>query len=69
MPCRPVPRADSTSTISRYAGKMAQASDLTGLADGIAEVWWARRQDAPPRLTGLLDETEQERWTTYSARG
>jgi 4'-phosphopantetheinyl transferase len=44
---------------------MAQASDLTGLADGIAEVWWARRQDASPRLAGLLDETEQERWTTY----
>ena len=32
---------------------------------GGAEVWWARRQDAAPRLTGLLDQTERERWAAY----
>ena len=31
-------------------------------AEGIAEVWWARRQDASPRLSGLLDHAERERW-------
>ena len=34
-------------------------------ADGTAEVWWARRQDAAPRLAGLLDHTERERWQVY----
>jgi len=28
-------------------------------------VWWARRQDASPRLAGLLDDVERERWTRY----
>ena len=44
---------------------MAEASDLRGLADGIAVVWWARRQDASPRLAGLLDEAERNRWEAY----
>jgi 4'-phosphopantetheinyl transferase len=28
-------------------------------------VWWARRRDASPRLAGLLDPTERERWAAY----
>jgi 4'-phosphopantetheinyl transferase len=31
----------------------------------VAQVWWARRQDADPALAGLLDETEHGRWTAY----
>ena len=34
-------------------------------ADGSADVWWARRQDASPRLAGLLDRVERERWAGY----
>ena len=34
-------------------------------AEGTAEVWWARRADAHPRLSGLLDTAERERWTAY----
>jgi 4'-phosphopantetheinyl transferase len=34
-------------------------------ADGTAEVWWARRGDASPRLAGLLDDVERERWNAY----
>ena len=30
-----------------------------------AEVWWARRQDASPRLSCLLDHVERERWAAY----
>jgi len=34
-------------------------------AEGTAEVWWARRRDASPRLPGLLDPAERERWAAY----
>jgi 4'-phosphopantetheinyl transferase len=34
-------------------------------AEGTAEVWWARRQDAAPRLSALLDGAERERWAAY----
>ena len=34
-------------------------------AEGSATVWWARRQDASPRLASLLDDTERERWAAY----
>jgi 4'-phosphopantetheinyl transferase len=34
-------------------------------ADGTAEVWWARRQDAAANLPGLLDGAERERWAAY----
>ena len=34
-------------------------------ADGTAGVWWARRQDAAPRLASLLDDAERERWAAY----
>ena len=34
-------------------------------AEGAAEVWWARRRDASPRLSGLLDHAERERWAAY----
>jgi len=44
---------------------VTDAADLTGLADGVAEVWWARRQDSSPRLTALLDAAERERWAAY----
>jgi 4'-phosphopantetheinyl transferase len=40
-------------------------AESTGLDAGTAHVWWARRQDASPRLAGLLDETEQRRWAAY----
>ena len=46
------------------AGRGA-AADATVPADGTAGVWWARRQDAGPRLADLLDEAEQERWAAY----
>jgi 4'-phosphopantetheinyl transferase len=36
-----------------------------GDAEGTAEVWWARRQDAAPRLSALLDHAERERWAAY----
>jgi 4'-phosphopantetheinyl transferase len=35
------------------------------LAEGTADVWWARRQDASPRHAELLDETERRRWAAY----
>jgi 4'-phosphopantetheinyl transferase len=34
-------------------------------AEGTAEVWWARRQDAAPSLLALLDQAERERWAAY----
>ncbi|HEV2254368.1 MAG TPA: 4'-phosphopantetheinyl transferase superfamily protein [Streptosporangiaceae bacterium] len=34
-------------------------------ADGTAGVWWARRQDAAPRLDGLLDDLERQRRAAY----
>jgi 4'-phosphopantetheinyl transferase len=34
-------------------------------ADGTAEVWWARRQDAAQSLLALLDHAERERWAAY----
>ncbi len=34
-------------------------------AEGTADVWWARRADASPRLAGLLDPVERERWAGY----
>jgi 4'-phosphopantetheinyl transferase len=34
-------------------------------AGGAAEVWWARRQDADPRLAGLFDDAERDRWAAY----
>lgn len=44
---------------------MAELAGLDPLSDGIADVWWARRQDASGRLARLLDETERRRWTAY----
>jgi 4'-phosphopantetheinyl transferase len=32
---------------------------------GTAQVWWARRRDASPRLAALLDQAEQRRWAAY----
>ena len=40
-------------------------ADEASLAAWTAEVWWARRQDASPRLSGLLDRAERERWAAY----
>ena len=46
-------------------------ADVTGRAapgtpaDGTAEVWWARRQDATPGLAGLLDDAERQRWAAF----
>jgi 4'-phosphopantetheinyl transferase len=39
--------------------------ELAGLDPGIADVWWARRQDASARHAALLDETERRRWAAY----
>jgi 4'-phosphopantetheinyl transferase len=38
---------------------------LSGPGEGVADVWWAHRQDAEPRLAGLLDAAERRRWTAY----
>jgi 4'-phosphopantetheinyl transferase len=40
-------------------------AELAGLDPGTADLWWARRQDAAPRLAKLLDQTEQGRWAAY----
>jgi 4'-phosphopantetheinyl transferase len=42
---------------------MAELADV--LHPGTADVWWAHRQDASPRLAELLDETEQGRRAAY----
>jgi len=47
--------------MAEAAGQAAQQTP----AEGTAEVWWARRQDASPRLSGLLDPAERERWAAY----
>ena len=47
--------------MAKAAGQAASQAP----AEGIAEVWWARRQDASPRLSGLLDHAERERWAAY----
>jgi 4'-phosphopantetheinyl transferase len=44
---------------------MAEAATQAAPVEGTAEVWWARRQDASPRLSGLLDHVERERWSAY----
>jgi 4'-phosphopantetheinyl transferase len=43
----------------------ASAAGPVTAADGTAGVWWARRQDAAPRLAGLLDDVERQRWSAY----
>jgi 4'-phosphopantetheinyl transferase len=47
--------------VAEVAGQAAPET----AADGTAEVWWARRQDATPGLAGLLDPAERERWAAY----
>jgi 4'-phosphopantetheinyl transferase len=44
---------------------MTEAARQAAPREGTAEVWWARRQDASPRLPGLLDPAERERWAAY----
>jgi 4'-phosphopantetheinyl transferase len=44
---------------------MTDAASLVPPGEGTAEVWWARRQDASPRLSGLLDHAERDRWAAY----
>jgi 4'-phosphopantetheinyl transferase len=48
-----------------YPDEMAERAGLDGPATGTADVWWARRQDASPRLAHLLDEAEQSRHARY----
>jgi 4'-phosphopantetheinyl transferase len=50
-----------TAETAEAAGREAPAA----AAEGTAGVWWARRQDAAPRLAGLLDPAERERWERY----
>jgi 4'-phosphopantetheinyl transferase len=45
--------------------KVGEAGRLSGPDGQTALVWWARRQDASPRLAGLLDQTERQRWASY----
>ena len=40
-------------------------AERPGPAEGAADVWWARRQDASDRHLTLLDETERRRWEGY----
>jgi 4'-phosphopantetheinyl transferase len=47
--------------VTEAASQVSQAPP----AEGTAAVWWARRQDAAPRLVGLLDPAERERWAGY----
>jgi 4'-phosphopantetheinyl transferase len=47
--------------VAEVAGRVAPRTP----ADGCAEVWWARRQDAAPGLAGLLDQAERERWAAF----
>ena len=44
---------------------MADAVSSAAPESGTAHVWWARRQDASPRLAGVLDQAEQRRWAAY----
>ena len=44
---------------------MAELAGLDLPPDGIADVWWARRQDASDRHAGLLDAAERRRWAAY----
>ena len=44
---------------------MAEAADPAAPGNRTAHVWWARRQDASPRLAGLLDQAERQRWAAY----
>ncbi len=50
---------------------MVETASLTArvptgeLAEGTADVWWARLPDASPRQAELLDETERRRWAAY----
>jgi 4'-phosphopantetheinyl transferase len=44
---------------------VAEQAALELPADGTADVWWARRQDASARHAALLDETERRRWAAY----
>jgi 4'-phosphopantetheinyl transferase len=50
--------------VSNAAGPVSPAAPRIP-ADGTADVWWARRADASPRLAGLLDPVERERWAGY----
>ncbi len=42
-----------------------EAAGSVARPPGIAEVWWARRQDAADRHLALLDQTERQRWAGY----
>ena len=44
---------------------MSHIAEVAAPKEGTGEVWWARRQDASPRLAGLLDRAERERWAAY----
>jgi 4'-phosphopantetheinyl transferase len=44
---------------------VAETAALTAPENGTADVWWARRPDASPRLAVLLDQAEQRRWAAY----
>src|SRR5215472_9529460 len=44
---------------------MSYTAEVGAPKEGTAEVWWARRQDASPRLAGLLDRAERERRAAY----
>jgi 4'-phosphopantetheinyl transferase len=43
----------------------AEAGRLSRPDGQTAHVWWGRRRDATPRLAGVLDQAERQRWTSY----
>jgi 4'-phosphopantetheinyl transferase len=59
-----VEAASQAEAVSQVAGAAGQEAPEAS-AGAIAEVWWARRQDATPGLIGLLDAAERERWASY----
>jgi 4'-phosphopantetheinyl transferase len=48
-----------------YPAEAARQAVPRTPAEGTADVWWARRQDASARLASLLDPIERERYAGY----
>ena len=45
--------------------QVGEAGALAGPDGRTADVWWGRRRDASPRLAGVLDQAERQRWASY----
>jgi 4'-phosphopantetheinyl transferase len=56
---------DQNSKPASYPGWVGETG-RPSMPDGqTAHVWWGRRRDASPRLAGLLDQAERQRWASY----